>query len=252
MPRVDPHLILSEGDAKAGVRPYEFDDLLIQSACETGHVRWSLYQPSRPMVVVGRSSRLDREVDLERCIERRIPLYRRYGGGCSVILDPGNLVISLVFPTATRNTAQVGAFYSSKVIFEQATGWVIEALHELGVTQARREGTSDLVVGDRKIGGACIYQTKSFIYFSTTILVEPDIATIAACLLHPPREPDYRCGRGHASFLMGIGALVGDKAPVVAGNLHRILERRPLELRPLSVQGPKYPSQEKAGEDHPG
>ena len=190
-------LVLREGDAEAGVQPYQFDDSLIQGVRETDRPRWNLYQPAMTMVVVGRNSRLEQEVDLERCTGLGLPIYRRYGGGCSVVLDPGNIVVSIVFPTA--------ALVSSRLYFARATQWVIDGLQDIGVTQVRCDGISDLVVGDRKIGGSCIYQTKSFVYFSTTILVQPDFSIIAACLRHPPREPVYRNGRSHEAFLMGIG-----------------------------------------------
>mgnify|MGYP000753667588 CR=1 FL=1 len=36
-----------------------------------------------------------------------------------------------------------------------------------------RDGISDLVLGDRKVGGACIYRTRGLLFYSASLLVAP-------------------------------------------------------------------------------
>ena len=93
---------------------------------------------------------------------------------------------------------------------------------------ARQRGVSDLVIGaagarDRKIGGACIYRTRGLLYYSTTLLVGPDLDLVERYLPHPPREPEYREGRGHREFMgslreMGLAESAGELA-------HELTER---------------------------
>ena len=71
---------------------------------------------------------------------------------------------------------------------------------------------SDLVLGQRKIGGACIYRSGALVHYSTTLLVEPQVELMERYLLHPPREPEYRQGRSHAEFVTNLPAPRGVEA----------------------------------------
>lgn len=88
--------------------------------------------------------------------------------------------------------------------YEELTDWLIDGLGDSGVSGVRREGTSDLAIGDQKIGGSCIYRVPGLIYYSTTLLVDPDIDLVERYLEHPPREPEYRRGRPHREFMTSL------------------------------------------------
>jgi lipoate-protein ligase A len=92
-------------------------------------------------------------------------------------------------------------------------------------------GISDLARDDRKVGGACIYRSRGLLYYSATVLVDPDITRITRYLAHPPREPDYRRGRAHADFVLGLAAH-GEvhSAAELEARLHRQLRVDNLEL----------------------
>ncbi len=122
-----------------------------------------------------------------------MPVLRRRGGGCAVVLDPGNAIVSLALPLPG-----VGGITSA---FAAISAWLIDALARCGLPGARQEGTSDLAVGDRKVGGSCLWRTAGLVYYSTTLLVSPDLALTERYLPHPPREPAYRAGRAHREFM---------------------------------------------------
>jgi len=84
---------------------------------------------------------------------------------------------------------------------------MIERLAEVGVPEVRCQGVSDLAVGDRKIGGSCIYRTKGLLLYGTTLLVDPELSLLKRYLPHPPREPEYRRGRSHAEFVTSLAEL---------------------------------------------
>ncbi len=152
-------------------------------------------------VVLGRGSRPEVEVELTAVVTDGVPVRRRRGGGCAVVLDPGNLVVSVVLPLPGLTRIRES--------YDLLTGWLIAGLSRIGVPGVRREGTSDLALLDRKIGGSCIWRTPGLLYYTTTLLVDPDIGKVERWLRHPPREPAYRRGRSHAAFMTSLAESFG-------------------------------------------
>jgi lipoate-protein ligase A len=179
------------------IAPYGEDEDLIAAVRAEGGVRVRVTRPSRPVVVLGRSG--DPDVELHGAALRRdgTPVQRRRGGGCAVLLDPGNLVVSVV--------AAVPGLAGIHPHFRAMSSWIGEALGELGVDGVEQRGISDLAISERKIGGSCIFRAKDLLYYSTTLLVEPRVDLMERYLRHPPREPDYRAGRPHRAFVTALG-----------------------------------------------
>jgi lipoate-protein ligase A len=78
-------------------------------------------------------------------------------------------------------------------------------LVERGISDLAHEGPAGL----RKVMGCSLYMPRDFALYLASLLVRPDYGEIARYLAHPSREPDYRAGRGHEDFLVGLDALVG-------------------------------------------
>jgi lipoate---protein ligase len=180
---------------------YATDDDLIAATRADGVPRVRVIRPDRAMVVLGRGSRAADELDLAACAADGVPVLRRAGGGCAVVLDPGNVVVSAAVPQ--RGLPRIRA------LFDGFTAWLLDGLGRAGVSGVRRADVSDLVVGDRKVGGACLYRPGGVAYWSATVLVAPDVALMARWLAHPPREPAYRRGRRHAEFVGRLADLPG-------------------------------------------
>jgi lipoate-protein ligase A len=168
------------------------EDLLSRAARETRAVV-RVAACDAVEVVIGRGGRPDLELDLDAIEADGVPVHRRRGGGCAVVLDPGNLLVSAAAPLAG-----VGGVTSA---FRTFTDWVVGGLSAAGIPGVRGAGVSDLVLDDCKVGGSCIYRTRGLVYYSTTLLVDPDLARVARYLPHPPREPAYRRGRAHGEFM---------------------------------------------------
>jgi lipoate-protein ligase A len=179
------------------VAPYVEDDVLLEATLAARCPRLRVYRPSGVAVVLGRGSRFETEVHLEPCAEDGVPVLRRRGGGCAVVLDPGNVVVAVTRP--------VHGLGGSLEHFHRLSAWIAAALGRLGIEGVGREGHSDLVLGDRKVGGACIYRTRDLLCYSTTLLVAPRIDLMERYLKHPPREPEYRRGRRHSEFVGRLG-----------------------------------------------
>lgn len=175
------------------VLPYVRDDDLLDRAREAGAPRFRLYGWEGAAVVIGRGGRQSVELDRAAIAADGVPLYRRAGGGCAVVLDPGNLVLALALPLPG-----IGGITGA---FRTVSAWLAGALAACGVPDVAQRGVSDLAVGDLKIGGSCIHRSRGMVHYGTTLLVAPDLDLVARYLPHPPREPEYRAGRIHREFM---------------------------------------------------
>ncbi len=201
------------------ILPYEVDDDLLRSVAGGGPVRVRVLRPGGPQVVLGRGSRPEVELRLEHCLADGVPLARRRGGGCAVVIDPGNVVIVLAVPAAGLG--------HSPGWFDRINGWIIDALADMGIAGVRVAGTSDLVLDGRKISGSCIWRSRGRLVYSATLLVRPDMDLVERYLAHPPREPSYRRGRSHRDFMGCIGSVrTAPPGEEIAGRLGELLQLR--------------------------
>ncbi len=187
---------------------YNFDDDLIAVAQADGQAHLKIYPFDHVAVVLGRGSKPALEIYEERCKEDGIPIYRRHGGGCAVLLDPGNLIVSLALP--------VNGIGDNNKHFKRISSWVIKGLEKLGVQGVYHDGISDFVLVGKKIGGSCIYRRPGILYYSSTLLIDPKLDLVERYLKHPPKEPEYRKGRGHGEFM---GKLLILSNPTVSSQL---------------------------------
>jgi len=177
----------------------------------------NIYQWDKTVIVLGRGSKPEVELHLDNCIEDRIPVLRRRGGGCAVVLDPGNVIVSIVLPAS--------GFGKINEYFEAISNWLIDGLSDIGVEGVYREGYSDLVIANRKIAGACMQRKRDFVYYSTSILVDPDVSLMERYIAHPPREPEYRKHRVHNDFVGSLKNLCGTaSADELVGRLGDVLD----------------------------
>ena len=221
------------------VPPYAYDDDLIVAARRDGRARVRVYRLTSPVVVLGAGSRAAVELHLDACRADNVPILRRSGGGCAVLLDPGNVVVSV---------AATGLpFGRHRPFFDTLTGWLIDGLGRIGIPGVRQAGICDLVLDGRKVGGACLHRSRDLLYYSASLLVDPDLERVARYLPHPPREPDYRHGRSHASF-MGSLAAVADNGRLMRLSTEQVAARLRHTLEPPILS---CPPGEPAANRHP-
>ena len=173
--------------------PYDIDDEMLTRTRDDGWPRVRVYEPAEVAVVIGRGGHQELELDKANISADGVTLYKRPGGGCSVVLDPGNLIVSVVVPLEG-----IGGI---KTAFASISEWLITALTVCDVPGVKQRGISDLAIGERKIGGSCMYRTRGLVYYTTTLLLDPDLDLVDRYLIYPPREPDYRVGRSHRKFM---------------------------------------------------
>jgi lipoate-protein ligase A len=202
--------------ADLGIGRYEGDDHWLAEARRVGRAAFRVYVPAARTLVLGRGSDAAREANLEACARESIPVNRRSGGGCAVVLDEGNLVVTAGQPLPGLDRI--------RETYDAWIGWLVLGLTRAGVAGVRREGSSDLAIGDRKISGSCVHRTLGWFTYSATLLVDPDVTLMGTLLHHPPREPGYRRGRSHSAFVGRLVDLAGtERATPFAARLRETL-----------------------------
>ena len=206
---------------KHDISPFPQDDLMLNTIKRDGVSRFNISPFSFPAIVVGRASNVHKEVKLADALSDRIPIFRRKGGGCSVFLDPGSLIVSAVFPAE--------GYSEIKAIFNKSNFWLINGLRKSGITSVCHDGISDITINNKKVGGSCFYRTKGFAYFSASIIVSTDLQMLEKYLYHPPREPDYRNGRNHLEFVATLDSYFKEL------NIQDLSHRLKMNLEPINL-----------------
>ena len=196
--------------------PYDLDDDLLQGVRDHATPRVRVAPVGAVAVIIGRGGKQADELHRQAIARDGVPLYRRPGGGCAVVLDPGNLTVALGLPLPG-----VGGITSA---FATISTWLCDGLAACGFPGARQQGISDLVLDGRKIGGSCIYRTRGLLYYASTLLVDPHLDLVERYLPHPPREPVYRDGRPHRQFMGSLKDAATTPAPAeIAPRLEAVL-----------------------------
>ncbi len=188
------------------------DEALLDEAHEglTSATVVRTWMAREPVVVVGSSSRLDDEVDLAACRAAGARVVRRPSGGLTVVLGPGCLMWSVIEPWPD-GAPPIEAIHA-RMLDPLCTALSL-AIGAPGAVE--RRGSSDLVVreadGLRKVSGNALRVRRHGVLYHGTLLDQFDLDLIGRILRHPPREPAYRAGRPHGSFLanlnLGVAAL---------------------------------------------
>lgn len=179
-----------------------------------------LWEPAEPLVVVGRSSRVVEEVRLANCRQRGIPVLRRSSGGLAIVTGPGCLMYAVVLSYELRPELRM---IDRAHEFVLAT--MVRACESLGLP-VTRHGTSDLVLGLRKVSGNSLRCRRRSLLYHGTLLYDFPLSLISDCLAEPPRAPEYRAGRPHGEFVANL--------PVPAGELRRAIQAAWGAVEPLA------------------
>ncbi len=191
------------------------DEALLLSANQDAAQRETLrlWEEPLPVVIVGRGSRVEAEVDLEACRQRKIAVLRRCSGGCAVVAGPGCLMYSVVLDLRSRAELRVidraHAFVLKRM--RSAITSCIEPESKWVVTQA---GLSDLAIewpnhvaekaSRSKFSGNSLRITRHALLYHGTILYNFPLEIVSELLRFPPRQPDYRGHRTHEKFLTNL------------------------------------------------
>jgi lipoate-protein ligase A len=206
---------------------YERDEAFSAGVRDAAIPRARVERPGRVEVVLGSGSDPARELRVEACRDDGVAVLRRRGGGCAVVLDPGNVVLDVGLP--------IEGLGGIRTWFDRISAWLVDELAAIGIAGVEQHGVSDLVLDDRKIAGSCMHRSKGVMHYSVTFLVEGDVDLIERYLRHPPREPEYRRGRRHREFVRRLAEHPGAwTAAALAEALERVADPKRLLARHTS------------------
>lgn len=154
-----------------------------------------------PAVVLGSSSHVSQEVDLAACDAEGVAVVRRPSGGLTVVVGPGCLMWTVV-------ATWPGPAPAIDSVHAAVLDPLVAALRAAGRPVVRR-GSSDLAIDTsgelRKVSGNALRVRRQAVLYHGTLLDSFDLGLVSRVLRHPPREPEYRSGRDHGSFLANLG-----------------------------------------------
>jgi lipoate-protein ligase A len=166
----------------------------IMARCQE-KITCQIWPARETFVVLGSSNRAERECKLSACQQDGIPVLKRYGGGGTVLLYPGVVVVSLGI--------WVRQLYHNRHYFELLNGALIAALAQ-GFPECARlvqRGLSDIADGPRKVAGTSLFRSRHYLLYQVSILVNADVSLIERYIAHPSIEPEYREKKSHRDFL---------------------------------------------------
>jgi len=179
------------------VNNISLDEALLEAAeANDGAELLRLWEPNCPIVVLGRSSPIKQEVNLEVCKEQGIEVFRRCSGGSSIATGPNCLMYAVLLDYRKRPQLK---------ILEKAHQFVMEqmaaAIQAIGI-QVEVQGTCDLTLHANKFSGNAMRCKRNWMLYHGTMLCESfDLDLISKCLGRPSRQPEYRNERNHHDFL---------------------------------------------------
>ncbi len=191
---------------------------------QTGVPVFRLYEPPVLCAVLGASGKPQQDLLLENLEADGVPWMKRRGGGGTVILGPGQVVLALV--------TSVESPYRNREYAAEINSWIVDSLALLGVTGVSPEGISDLAIRGKKIVGTSLYRTRLVLFYQASLLVSNDMSVFTRYLAMPAKVPEYRAGRSHEEFCTTI-AREGYALSVrdVMGAMETIVSRRLPVLR---------------------
>ena len=217
------------------------DEALLEEAEAAGGPTETLrfWEPEGPIVVVGRSSKIELEVHRDACRQLGAPVLRRVSGGAAIVAGPGCLMYAVVLSyelhPSLRAINQAHRFVLGKLA--AALGPLVSGL------QCR--GTSDLAIGEQKCSGNSVRCKRRHLLYHGTLLYDFPLELIGRCLSMPPRQPEYRQGRDHESFVanLSLDAAAIRRALTAAWEATEPLDDWPRELT-ARLAAEKYDSRQ--------
>ena len=175
---------------------FYIDDLVLDEMRQGSEYACNIYEARRIEVVLGRSAKIEEDVVEENCTADGIPISRRRGGGGTVVLSPGTVIISI----AGLSNLQ----YHLREHMNAVNRTIIATLEQLGVDCPVIQGISDIALGNKKILGSSLYRRKDLVLYQGSLLVNSDLTLMDRYLKMPRKQPEYRGGRRHEAFVTSL------------------------------------------------
>ena len=194
-----------------------FDEALLLLA-ERNEIGESLrfWESPTPFIVLGRISKEQDDLIIDKVKEDAIAVLRRASGGGTVVQGKGCLNYSVVLNK--ENNPQLNDLKQSYAYILEK---VVHALASLGV-KAQYLPISDIALCDsnKKFSGNAQKRARQFILHHGTILYDFDLSLISQYLAMPKDMPEYRQQRTHDNFVTNISCSLNSLKESIASSFN--------------------------------
>ena len=182
--------------------------LLLEAEAGAGGEVLRFWEWPQPSVILGAGSELAIDANESACELDGIEIQRRSSGGGTVLLGRGCLLFSFVLRfERDPSLKDVNASYR----------WILSRIGQAFSTleSVKQMGISDLAVVGKKVSGNAQLRKRDHLLHHGTLLSGFDLGLTARYLRIPDKQPAYREGRTHETFMSNMN--------VSAAELRRLL-----------------------------
>lgn len=172
------------------------DRVVIDRVLNGAPYNCAIYEATKTEIVLGRSRKIEDDILIDACIRDGIPILRRAGGGGTVILSKGTIIISIAGKSPLP--------FHLREHMDAVNRIIIKILKGFNIKDLSIKGFSDIALGERKILGSSLYRKGEIVLYQGSLLFNPDLNLMNIYLKHPVKEPEYRRGRIHTEFATSI------------------------------------------------
>lgn len=153
---------------------------------------------SSAVVIAGRSTRIEQEVDVDFCVDSGVDILRRCSGGATVVGGPGCMMYSIVL-SLKKNPLLRKIDHAHQYVMSRILASVQQQVPDIALC-----GICDLAWQDKKFSGNSLRVHRDHLLYHGTILYRFDLSFLHRCLKFAPRQPEYRQGREHHDFVTNV------------------------------------------------
>jgi lipoate---protein ligase len=168
-------------------------------------------------VVIGRAQLASLEADLQLCVEKDVPVVRRFTAGGAVYHGPGNVNWSFLEPRSESH--EDGRVFDARSVFLSFAATVVRALADCSV-DCIFEPPNRIVTAEGKISGMAAYLSNEGVICHGTLLISADLEEVEALTRASTAPADRRyprsrgvkvanCGVDRARFVEALAARGG-------------------------------------------
>ncbi len=168
---------------------------LDESLLELGRESFRVWESPVHFVVLGRSGKVEEDVNVAACQGAGIAILHRSSGGGTVLQGPGCLNFACML-----SLERWPVLANVPVSYEILLNRVVRALNIPGLEVC---GT-DILLRGRKVSGNAQRRTRDWLLHHGTILYGLDVALMERVLLEPARQPLHRARRTHRQFVTAL------------------------------------------------
>lgn len=135
------------------------------------------YRRNQPTISLGRSRKIQTDVNTNYCANHNITILRRTTGGGTIYTDPGCLIFSLIFDKKNA------PFTSLQDTFKHICSSLITALYALQIP-TQYKPPNDVLLNGKKISGAGLIKKNNTILIHGTLLISTNLTSMSHSLNH--------------------------------------------------------------------